>query len=162
MDICFDHYYDALQDNDIKAEAAANYLALWYLLLTAIKAIPSILNIRPAPLQQFIEKSELTKSIPENRVDKFKTDARLCLENINNSELEQFASLLLPIVKESAQWSDLAYYYLALQYILCLVDNGVDWNINKSIGAGMIEAFGSVGNEYALQLIKISSVLIKE
>lgn len=38
------------------------------------------------------------------------------------------------IIKKSPNWSDLADYYLALQYIWNLVDNDLDWGFNQRIG----------------------------
>ena len=65
-------------------------------------------------------------------------------------------SEMLTVVKRSKDWSDLADYYLALQYIWNLVDNDLDWGFNQRIGVEMMDAFITVKNIYAARFMKYS------
>ena len=65
-------------------------------------------------------------------------------------------SEMLTAVKRSKDWSDLADYYLALQYVWNLVDNDLDWGFNQRIGAEMMDAFVTVKNVYAARFMKYS------
>lgn len=44
IDICEEGYQVAVEDDEMKAEAAANFIALWFLVIVVIKATPELLK----------------------------------------------------------------------------------------------------------------------
>lgn len=62
---------------------------------------------------------------------------------------------LLKIIKRSNEWGDLADYYLAVRYMVDMVDNGNDAMINEKIGTELLSSFALMGNDYALNLLAI-------
>lgn len=44
VDVCIERYLEAAEDDNIKAEAAANFIALWYLLMISMKTAPAIIK----------------------------------------------------------------------------------------------------------------------
>lgn len=57
---------------------------------------------------------------------------------------------LLKLLKRSKIYADLADYYSAMRYAICMVDNNYSDEMNKSIGIEMLNACASLGNSYAL------------
>lgn len=156
IDVCIDGYMAAIEDDNIKAEAAANFLALWYLLMMSTKTVPVVMKNRPAALRQVATKDEKTRKIIENIDLSFEADAKATLNEIDDNEMEEMLSELLTTIKRSKDWSDLADYYLALQYVWNLVDNDLDFGFNQRIGAEMMNAFLLVKNVYATRFLKYS------
>lgn len=157
IDVCIDGYLTAVEDDGIKAEAAANFIALWYLLMMSMKAAPVVMKNRPAALRQVAARDEKARKIIEKIDPSFEVDAKAALDEINNDEMEKIVSEMLTAVKKSNEWSDLADYYLALQYVWNLIDNDLEWGFNQRIGAEMMCAFVSVKNIYAARFLKYSS-----
>ena len=139
VDVCIDGYLEAVEDDEIEAEAAANFIALWYLLMMSMKAAPTIMKNKPAALRQVAAKDEKVRKVIENTDPSFAADAKAALSEIDDDEMK-----------------DLADYYLALQYVWNLVDNDLDWGFNQRIGAEMMNAFVTVKNVYAARFMKYS------
>lgn len=156
LDICFDGYLAAVKDDDIEAESAANFIALWYLLMMSMKAAPVIMKNQPAALVQVAARDAETRKVIENTDPSFEADAKAILSEIDHDEMKDLMSEMLTTVKKSKDWSDLADYYLALQYIWNLVDNDLGWGFNQRIGAEMMDAFKTVKNIYAARFMKYS------
>ena len=55
----------------------------------------------------------------------------------------------LKALKSEQEWSDLADYYLALRYVLCLVDTGLSNEMNTAVGMQMMLSFMTMGNRHA-------------
>ena len=81
-------------------------------------------------------------------------DLKEILGEIADKETRELITDMLTKVKESKQWSELADYYLALQYTWNLVDNDLDHGFNQRIGIEMMSAFASVKNSYAARYLK--------
>ena len=68
------------------------------------------------------------------------TPAAVILASIDDDEAKEMVDERLTAVKKSAEWSDLADYYLALQYVWNIVDNDLEWAFNRRIGYEMLNA----------------------
>ena len=143
-------------DDDIEAEAAANIIGLEYLLMMGIKAGAVVMKDQPAALKQVARRDEKTRKLMETPNPSLEADAKEILEEFHNEESEKEISQLLTAIKRSKEWSDIGDYYLALQYMWNLVNNGFDWGFNQRIGVEMMNAFVSVNNIYAARFLKYS------
>lgn len=153
-DVCEEGYRAALEDNEIRAEVAANILALLCLIMALFKNIPETLRNKPASLRQVAARDEAIREAIENKDPSFEADVKEILDEIDTEEMKNTMSEMLTVVKESKDWSDLAYYYLALQYAWNLVDNDLGRGYNQRIGVEMLSAFISVNNQYAARYLK--------
>lgn len=149
LDICEEGYQAAMEDDDIEGEAAANIIALWYLIMMFIKVVPESLKNQPASLRQVAARDKETRKAIEEIDPSFEADMKEILDEIDTEELKNEISQMLAIVKKSRDWTDLAYYYLALQYVMNLADNDLGLGYNQRIGSEMMYAFFSVNNQYA-------------
>ena len=157
IDACFEYYAESVEDEDAQVESAANIISLWYLMLMSIKNVPSIIKNQPAALKQVVSRDEKAKRIIENTDSAFEADAKEIMDEIDGSEgMTEWVSEMLTTIKKSAEWSDLADYYLAMQYVWNLVDNDLEWGFNQRIGVEMLNAFVSVGNYYAARYLLTS------
>ena len=157
VDICLDEYSEALEDDEIEVEAAANIIGLWYFLLVGLKITPAVMRDLPAAMRQLSKSDDKIQKMIENPDPSFQTEAEEILMEINDDETEEMVSELLTTIKRSGEWSDLGDYYLALKFAWNLVDNGLDWGFNQRIGTEMLNAFVSVNNIYAARYLKFCS-----
>ncbi len=159
LDTCIEGYLEAVEDTNIEAEAAANFLGLWFFLKSIMKT-PFILKSRPAMLMQIASRDEKARKILDNIDPSIEADAKAALNEIDNDEMEKTLSEMLTVVKRSKDWSDLGDYYLAIQYVWNLVKNDLDWGFNQRIGAEMMNTFASVKNPYAARFIQYSFIAL--
>lgn len=153
---CSDGYMSVIEDNELEAMASANLIALWFLMLYSLKAGPEVMKRQPAALKQVIKNDEKAKKEVENYDSSFEGEAKAALREFYASSLDKMILQLLNTVKKSQEWSDVADYYLALQFIWNLVDNDLDWGFNQRIGIEMMRAFVSVKNKYATRFTRLS------
>lgn len=156
IDICEEGYQAAMEDNEIKAEAAANIIALLLLIMALLKNAPEVLKNKPAPLRQAAARNETIRKEIENVDPSFEADAKELLDEIDNDEIKNEISEMLTVIKRSKEWSDLADYYLALLYVWNLVDNDLGWGFNQRIGIEMMASFVTVKNLYAARYLKFN------
>lgn len=109
---------------------------------------------------QIASRDEKAREILDNIDPSFEADAKAALNEIDNDEMEKTLSEMLTVVKRSKDWSDLADYYLAIQYVWNLVKNDLDWGFNQRIGAEMMNTFASVKNPYAARFIQYSFIAL--
>ncbi len=156
MDICaacIEDYQEAAEDDDIKAEAAANIIAVVYLLLLEIKLTALFIKERPATFDLHEIKDVETRLMFENRDPELMAE----LEDINQDpliyELYEMIPENLLVMKKSKDYAELADYYLAIQYFCGLVDNSIEFAYNQRIGIEMLLSFASVKNPYAIRFL---------
>lgn len=148
--------YDlAADDVTIRDEASANLIGIYYLLILFVKFAPRVVMNKPAALLQIAEKDRETKTILENIAPDFENDMEEAAEALSGSEMEDELDKLRTTLKKSSKLSDLADYYLALQYVWNIVNNELNFEFNQRIGMEMMNAFISVGNVYAARFLKI-------
>jgi hypothetical protein len=61
----------------------------------------------------------------------------------------------LKALKSAHEWSDLADYYLALRYVVGMVDTDLSTEMNLAVGMQMMLSFMTLGNSYAFAFCKI-------
>ena len=155
IDKCFDEYLEAYEDDTVKAETAANFLGIWNLMLMMIKNPPWVMKNRPAALMQIASRDPKVREIINNPDPNFEKDAQEVVEGLN-AEMEEMLDNMKTTLKRAQRWSDLADYYIALQYMWNIVDNDLGWAFNHRVGEEMLNAFVSVGNIYAARFLKYS------
>jgi len=154
MEVCFDNYLEAIQDDEMEAESAANIVALCFLLMAYTQTVPELLKNRTAVLSQIISKDEKFNRILTDLDSSFSWDANENHKETSENEMYDPICEMLTLVKKSHDWSDLADYYLALRYVWNLVDNDLGWEFNRRIGVEMMNSFVSVENMYALRFLE--------
>ena len=60
----------------------------------------------------------------------------------------------LKVLKSEKNWSDLADYYLALRYIVGMVDTDLSSEMNSAVGRQMMISFMTLGNSHAFTFYK--------
>lgn len=83
------------------------------------------------------------------------TDASTKEERANFiADFDEPINKVLKILKSDLNWSDLADYYLALRYIVGMVDTDLSTEMNTAIGIEMMLSFMKMGNIYAFNLFQ--------
>ena len=155
MDGYISCYIDTLADDDTILEPAVNILALWHIFMLIFKTMPMIIETQPATIRQISVNDKEVQQYYENKDPSCISDMRAILRDAEeygfDNELKQ---TLLSKLKKRKRWSDLADYYLALQYVLNLVDNDLSFGLNQWIGFEMMKAFASLGNKYTKKFLE--------
>lgn len=148
LEKCFDAYEMSIEDSEAVFETKANRISLTMMFLSTLTT----------PKNELISNAayELIKQA-DRRIDRLLEDAfeipeeedtekrELIIEA--DKEIMQYISDL----KKAPEWSELADYFLALRYVLCIVDNDLSREFNRRIGIELLEAFKLVGNSYAIR-----------
>ena len=152
---CFAGYREAYKDKVSALEAAANFIAITFFLTMMWKRTPEVLNNRPAALLQAASRDNKVKEVINNVSPDFEQGAKELLDCFEDPEMMELLDEMKTKLKHSHKYSDIADYYLALQYIYGLVNNGLDYQYNQRIGVEMMSTFLSVGNPYAAQYFEV-------
>ena len=156
INVCCNEYLEAYEDEKIKPEAAANFIALWNLMLMMVKTAPLAMKNRSAVLMQVAARDPKVRQIIDNPNPDFEKDAQEVASSLDDPEMTELLDELKTTIKRSYKWAELADYYLALQYIGNIVNNGMGWEFNRRVGVEMLNSFVSVGNIYAARFLKYS------
>lgn len=151
--LCMGEYMEAGEDERSVEEAAANFISLWYLFLSSVKGGAEMLINRSAELLQLTKKEKKLRDILNNEDDLKKELADFEEELKDMSFLIEAMDEWKTMLKKSPKWSELADYFLAIQYWVGAVDNGLDFALNRRIGFEMVKALFSVENKYAEQFM---------
>lgn len=68
-------------------------------------------------------------------------------------------NILIKKLKRTEQWAPLGDYYLALRYVLGMINTGESDAMNQAVGIQMIKSFAQIGNKYALDFIDACSTM---
>ncbi len=70
------------------------------------------------------------------------------------SDFDEIITEALKDLKSNQEWSDLADYYLALRYVVGMIDTGLSTEINSAVGMQMMLSFMTLGNSHAFTFYK--------
>lgn len=155
VSICPVGYMEAIERDENNIEACANYLSFLYLVMLMMKSLPTIMRTQPAAIIKAAAKNERLKKSLDDLSPTFDSSAKAIMNDLEDETMREYHSDLLIAVKQSTEWSDLADYYLCLQFLWNLVDNDLEWGFNQRIGVEMLNAFASINNPYAIRFIKL-------
>ncbi len=155
LDICIDGYFKAENDRNAKVESACNLISMFYLLLIMFKDTPSIISNPPAILIQIAKKDDNTRKIIENPDSNFENECKELLEMFEDEDFQEMLDEYKYILKKSQNWSELADYFLALQYVFNLVQNNLTPEFNRRVGTEMLNSLISVKNDYATRFMSL-------
>lgn len=153
ISIC-DEYLAAFDDKKSKLEAAINLIATLDFMLILFKA--GSLAILDHSIARYLlaEKDPKVKKLFDDAGPDISKNAQEILSELADQNIEEFLNECKALVKTSQKWSDISYYYIALEYIFGIVRNKNDWRFNQAIGMEMMESFALVENKYAERFLK--------
>ncbi|MFQ7265004.1 MAG: helix-turn-helix domain-containing protein [Lachnospiraceae bacterium] len=73
------------------------------------------------------------------------------------SDFDGIITEALKVLKSEQEWSDLADYYLALRYVVGMVDTDLSTEMNSAVGMQMMLSFMRLGNGHAFAFCKVCS-----
>ncbi len=66
-------------------------------------------------------------------------------------DFDEIINVTLRALKSEQEWSDLADYYLALRYVVGMVDTELTYEMNSVVGMQMMLSFMTLGNDLAFK-----------
>ena len=117
------------------------------------KNIPSVITNPPASLLQIAKTDKSAKKVIYDPDPDLEEDFEEALTLFNDEEFQDKMDEYKYLLKHSAQYSELADYYLALQYVWNLVENGLSADFNRRLGIEMLNTLISVKNIYAARYV---------
>ena len=154
FDICIDAYFDSYYKNKTP-EALCNIL-WWFLLMTF-----SICNQWVSNGSDDLKHHKLcVKDFMKKYYLRDCSDDYISCEMSDNdkqdlSELNKIVVDLLQELNKYPEYNDLVAYYSALRYIFGCVDNELTFEMNKTIGAEMMNSLCLLKNKYANKFLNI-------
>ncbi|GFI09785.1 hypothetical protein IMSAGC007_02252 [Lachnospiraceae bacterium] len=153
---CFEAFGKAIEDVDENGnlkvpEAVANMVWLIFLEWTQIydnemiNVYQSLLVPRKKDDIPFIKKF---LKLRENESIELKQRKTSFIKDFDEPLAE-----LLAMLKTDIAWVQLADYYLALQYMISMIDTGLSPEMNTTIGMHMMLSFLRQGNQYAYRMM---------
>ena len=157
IDQMFNEYKIAYSDENSKYPAAANYIALYFLLCMVINVPENIIDPSAIVIQAAAKDKRIKNLIDFIDFD-FMEECREAKALLLDDEILETIHEMKGELKHSQDFSDLADYYLALEYVYGNVDNKLRIGFNQRIGLEMISCFMSVGNQYAKNFVDYTVV----
>ena len=150
FEIALDYYSTALEKTEI-IDAAANILWLIFMLY-ALLPDEQALKMGEALLHGKISGKKFIKNYVLNN-NEDSTSSNEAKKGYAR-DLNTCVVTCIQILKESTEYAELGDYYLALRYIIGMIDNDFEQASNKDIGMEMMLSYLSLGNLYALRFVE--------
>ena len=131
-------------------EAAANLMWTIFVWWTQIFDVKQMMSLQSKYLSNKFDIKDYMK-IKENESDELKEKKHGFV-----SDFDEIITEILRELKSDSKWSDLADYYIALKYVMAMVDSELSPEMNSAVGMQMMLAFAKIGNPHALNFIKTS------
>ena len=150
---CSEAFEQAIDDSEIP-EARANMIWLIFVLWSQIideemmKAGESLLY--PRRNRPLFIKSYMKAKANESEETKKKR------QNFINDIDKNIVELIRALKKSSLDLAELADYYLALRYVVSMIDTGLSSEMNTAVGMQMMLSYLRLGNPYALHYVEMS------
>lgn len=133
-------------------EAGANVLwCIFFLWLQQYSDLEVMLKFQTRLKSKQVDWKELIYETQKNE-KKVSKKKQAFIEDFNELLCE-----LIRMLKEMEQWAQLGDYYLALRYVLGMVDTGYSKEMNQVTGMQMMIAFAQLGNRYALDYLEVGA-----
>jgi Predicted transcriptional regulators len=149
---CFEAFEQATGDCEIP-EAIANMIWLVFVLWSQIideemmKTARTLLYPR-RNTPPFVKSYLNAKASESEETEKKRQDF------IN--DFDEIIVELIKALKSSLDLAELADYYLALRYVVSMIDTGLSSEMNSAVGMQMMLSFLQLGNPYALHFVEMS------
>jgi transcriptional regulator with XRE-family HTH domain len=131
-------------------EVAANLLWTIFVWWMQIFDVKQMMSLQSKLLSNKFDIKDYIK-IKENESDEFKEKKHGFV-----SDFDEIITEILKELKSDSKWSDLADYYIALKYVLAMVDSDLSPEMNSAVGMQMMLTFAKIGNLHALNFFKTS------
>lgn len=143
----FEAYLNAADESE-EPEAFANIMWCIFVWWTQIYDTDQILSLQNKQLSKKLTFKDYNKLRGTESTEIKKKRKRFI------ADFEVIITKVLQGLKAEMEWSDLADYYLALRYIVGMVDTGLSNEMNSSVGMQMMLSFMALGNDLAFQFCK--------
>ena len=138
----FESYLIATDESE-SPEVVANIMWSIFIWWTQIFDTQQMLSLHNKQLSKKLQYKDWTK-LRESEDQSIKEKRKSFI-----ADFEEVVVATLKALKSEQEWSDLADYYLALRYVLCMVDTGLSNEMNTTVGMHMMLSFMAMGNRYA-------------
>ena len=145
-------YEKSLGEYPENTESAVNLLSLTFLMFSllpnesTIKMEEALYNNK-LNYKDFVKKYLLKNPAMINQ--EYKNGRKAFIKDTN-----EMIIVLLQIIKHSDSYAYLADYFSALRYLMGMNDNDYGDELNKTIGAEMMNSFAEIGNQQARKFIQ--------
>ena len=153
---CQEEYQAAADENDATDEAiAANLWGLVLFMELMIKAGSMPMKVKSANLSQAMIRDKTIAEMFKKPDPSFIAETEELINEMNNPDVAEGIRQCKMIVKSSASWNELAYYYVALEHVWNIKDNGLSARLNAKIGAEMLASLVEMENPYAIRFYEV-------
>lgn len=159
-EICNEYYWRAI-DNEVE-EALANIIWWWMLISMIANHAVIFEKMDDVSMEEMISDNKFLHKyfLPEELDDEIKCD--YSVKDYMDDGVDEILMELLVALEKTDKYRDLAFYYVAVKYIFCVMNNSNTKEMNKSIGVEMLDVLVKFGNKYAIELDRAADELLKK
>ena len=155
IDTCLDTYAGLFDNPKVRMESMANFLSLFFLYKTVAESFVSVLRETDKVTDPTIKTYTRLPGITELKQLFESKSAREEFENrfraVNSDDNNKMVMFMLRELRQVSQWSDLSYYFVALQYFLGLAEG----QSFAKRDLNMMYEFACLHNPYALKAMRL-------
>ncbi len=145
----FQAYADAAEEID-SPEIVANLMWTIFVLWTQIIDVKEMRSWQSKLLSNGFDIKDYM-NMRENESDEVK-EKKLAFV----SDFDEIIIRIIKTLKSDLKWADLGDYYIALKYVMAMVDSDLSPEMSSAAGMQMMMTFAKIGNPHALNFIKTS------
>lgn len=131
-------------------EAGANML--WCIFFLWTQQYTDLKSLQKLKKRLYLKQVDWKEMIYEIKKDEKKSTNK---KHAFIADFDETINGLIGILKSMNQWANLGDFYLALRYRLGMIDTGCSNEMNKAVGTQMMISYALLGNQYALDFLKI-------
>ncbi len=156
LDNCFIEYFQALDNELVRNETMANVVAIWHLLMFTAKNGKEALMGMTALVQKLAkEYNTIRKKIIYGPSQQLESNLKSLLEVLTDPLMVESIDKFMVHLKKDSNWSSTADYYFALQYALNIIDSGLSPDLNRTVGAEMINVLFKTQNPLVCDMLRL-------
>lgn len=159
-----DPYINSITNNKMQLETAANYISMYHYLRSSEQSLSvlfdktAIIGLMSKEIHNELPSVETKLSSIANLPQKelISVLSHTALLNIEIKDQHYLSQLdeMMKILHHSPEYSELANYYDALEFVNNIIDNNSEWTANKRNGYDMLKRCAKRGNIYAQRYLK--------
>lgn len=157
--LCSEEYDKAGENEDIKIEVQVNLIAISFLFISAYLIIKTDMHNLSAILDDRLKKIPNPQEL-DIYISLIMGEIVKMFQDTSITEIIDKLYESITEVKHSGKWGNIADYYFSIAHILKSILDDVQIKHDFSFGLGMLCAYSSVGNVYAINVLNLLNEII--
>ena len=144
-------YEESSKEGRYPDESIANGTGISLIIECMCRTFPHLYEVKPVTIVSRLSAYERSQIEYRGRGNYDFSMRRTSLSQGTGERIDQNIRHL----KNTKNYPDLGYYYMALRFMWCEYDNGRSWELNRLVGWQMMEYLSGMKNPYAVRFVNL-------